>query len=172
MSGQILDQILSQHQEAEARQGIINVDEPTLKLVIFECSQQWFAFHGEQIKEILAHQPVFFIPRTPATLEGVINVRGDIESVLLPHTLLGLPAMPASTDSLILIAQGDTVRSGIRVDRVIDVCDVLHSNIQPPPATVPMLLRPLILGVLQLHGQPVSVLDVNRLLSDYANTGD
>jgi len=170
MSSQVLDQILSQNQEV--RQGIINVDEPTLKLVIFECGQQRFACHGERIKEILAHQPVFFIPGTPPTLEGVINVRGDIESVLLPHTLLGLPAMPASADSMILIAQGDAVRSGIRVDRVIDVCDVLQSSILPPPATVPMLLKSLILGVFELQGQPVSLLDINHLLSDYANTND
>ncbi|GAB3358198.1 MULTISPECIES: chemotaxis protein CheW [Giesbergeria] len=169
MSSQTLDQILSE--DRQTKQGIINVDEPIVKLVVVEWGQQWFACHGERIKGILAKQPVFFIPGAPPTIEGVINVRGDIESVLLPHTLLGLPATSSTADSLILIAQGDKVRSGIRVDRVIDVCDVLQSNILPPPSTVSLLLRPLILGVLQLHGRPVSLLDINRLLSDYANMG-
>lgn len=62
------------------------------------------------------------------------------------------------------------LRSGLRVDRIVDVVDVPNSNLQPPPANVAEQLRPLVLGVLQWQGQPVTVLDVERLLGDYAQT--
>ena len=80
MSDSPLEHILSQrlgHQE------IIDVDEPVIKLVIFSLGEQHFAFLGEAIKEVLpGTETVFFVPGMPASVEGVINVRGDIESVI------------------------------------------------------------------------------------------
>jgi purine-binding chemotaxis protein CheW len=89
MSETTLDQVLTQRRES--RQEIVNVDEPTVKLVIFALGEKYFAFHGERIREILAQADVFFVPGSPASLEGVINVRGDIESVIRPHEMLHLP---------------------------------------------------------------------------------
>ena len=172
MSATTLDQVLSQRREAN--QDIVNVDEPSVKLVIFELSQQRFAFHGERIREILAQAEVFFLPGCPASLEGVINVRGDIESVIRPHELLHLPVSDTGHQSSILIghtASNDSTNSmssGIRVDRVIDVIDVPHSAIQPPPATLPEHMRVLVLGVLNFQDIPVAVLDLEQMFADYA----
>jgi len=169
MSENTLDQVLTLRREAN--QDIVNVDEPLVKLVVFELSGERFAFHGERIREILAHTEVFFVPGCPASLEGVINVRGDIESVIRPHEMLQLPdhaAPEPGRASSILLGQGGGIRSGIRVDRVIDVMDVLHSDIQPPPASLPEHMRSLVLGVLRVGGQAVALLDLDRMFADYA----
>lgn len=169
MSENTLDQILTLRREA--KQEIVSVDEPLVKLVFFELSGQRFAFHGERIREILANADVFVVPGCPASLEGVINVRGDIESVIRPHEILHLPdhgATEAGRASSILIGQGGGIRSGIRVDRVIDVVDVLQSDILPPPAALPEHLRPLVLGVLHLDDQAVALLDLDQMFADYA----
>ena len=89
MSDTELDKVLTQRHEAN--QTIVNVEEATIKLVVFELAQQGFAFHSESIREVLGHATVFFVPGCPASLEGVINVRGDIESVILLNNLLHLP---------------------------------------------------------------------------------
>ena len=75
-----LEQVLTQRRESN--RGVVNVDESTTKLVIFELQGDWFAFHGEKIKEILSQVDVFFVPGCPPSLAGVMNVRGDIESVI------------------------------------------------------------------------------------------
>lgn len=166
MSETTLDQVLSQRRES--RQEIVNVDEPVVKLVIFELAGQRFAFHGERIREILAQADVFFVPGCPASMEGVINVRGDIESVIRPHDMLHLPDGKPERGSSILLGSSSSMSSGIRVDRVIDVVDMPQSSIQPPPATVPEHMRALVLGVLQFQDLPVAVLDLERLFADYA----
>ncbi len=165
-----LDDILQQHHSAQ--QEVVNVDEPHTQLVLFALGSSQFAFHGSHVQEILADTPVHFIPGCPPSLEGVINVRGDIESVIRLQQLLQLPANPApvASSSAIVLATGGGLRSGLRVDRIVDVVDVPNSNLQPPPANVADHLRPLVLGVLQWQGQPVTVLDVERLLGDYAQT--
>lgn len=161
-----LDQILSQRREA--RREVVNVDEPKVKLVIFELGGEWFAFHGERIREILAQADVYFVPGCPASLEGVINVRGDIESVVLLHELLRLPAGQPGRGASILLGRGGGMSSGIRVDQVIDVVDLPQSRVQPAPATLPEHLQPVVSGVLKFKDRPVAVLDLDRIFSDYA----
>lgn len=161
-----LDQLLTQRRAAQ--QDIVNVDEPQVQLVVFVLGKAWFAFHGERIREILSFTEVFFVPGGPPSLEGVINVRGDIESVIRLHELLGLADSGVDQASSILMGRGFGMHSGIRVDRIIDVVDVGQRSIQTPPGTLAEPLRDYVLGVLRLREQPVTVLDLDALFAAYA----
>jgi purine-binding chemotaxis protein CheW len=166
MSETTLNQVLTERRAAS--QEIVNVDEATIKLVIFALGDECFAFHGARIREILAQADVFFVPGCPPSLEGVINVRGDIESVIRLHDMLHLPDSQLGRGSSILLGRGGGMSSGVRVDRVLDVVDVPQSSIQAPPATLPEHLRPLVLGVLRFAEQAVTVLDLEQIFADYA----
>lgn len=149
---------------------VVNVDERQVKLVIFTLDGQWFALAGDRVREILADMPVFYLPGCPPMMEGVINVRGEIESVLIFRVLLGLPPADSHENSRILRCQGTSMQSGIRVDRVEEVMDVAHSLILPPPHTIPDHLKSLVLGVVQLKGHLVSVLDLDPVLALFQKT--
>lgn len=164
MSASTLDTILQQHRDA----AVVNVDEPEQKLVIFALGEDWFAFPGHCIREILANVPVFPVPGCPASLEGVINVRGNIESVVSIEALLQLPQPAQRDESLILLGHASTMHSGIRVQRVVDVVDLPVSSIQPAPADLPDARRAHCLGVLAFNAHPVLVLDLEALFSAYA----
>lgn len=166
MSDSTFDQILTQRREA--RQSIVNVDEPQIQLVIFALGADWFAVHGERIREILAGGDVFFVPGSPPSMEGVINVRGDIESVIRLNDVLHLPESTQSAHSSILLGCTRQMTSGIRVDRVVDVVEVSLSQIQPPPSTLPEGLRTQVMGVLPFQNMPVAVLDLDNIFSTYA----
>ncbi|HXP97787.1 MAG TPA: chemotaxis protein CheW [Telmatospirillum sp.] len=146
---------------------VVNVDEPTVKLVVVSLGDQWFAFHGGTIKEILADSVVYFLPGCPASLEGVVNVRGDIESVIRLRALLGLPEPLAGAPSRILLGVTSAMRSGIRVDRVEEVLDVPQSAIQEPPHTIPEHLRPLVQGIVAFRDHVVPLLNLDQLFADY-----
>lgn len=166
MSDSPLEHILSQrlgHQE------IIDVDEPVIKLVIFSLGEQHFAFLGEAIKEVLpGTETVFFVPGMPASVEGVINVRGDIESVIQLYSLLQLPN-PLEENmrhlTAILLARSKQMHSGLRVDRLLDVVDIGHSQVQPPPDALPEYLQPYVTGLLQFKGLTVAVLDIDAVFN-------
>lgn len=160
-----LDAILARKQHVAAE--VVNVDEALVKLVFFSLGEQWYAFHGENISEVLADNEVFFLPGCPTSLEGVINVRGDIESVIRLRTVLGLPDAKTSAGSRILLGQARAMRSGIRVDRVEEVLDVQESAIQPPPHTIPEHLRPIVLGIVSFREHLVHLLDLERIFEDY-----
>lgn len=163
-----LAEILEQRRQAGA--GIVAVDAPTLKLVIFAIGNDCFAFPGSRIIEILPLTTIHFVPGCPPFLEGVINVRGDIDSVIRLGDLLGTAHAPTDRHTAILLGQSragePAMRSGLRVDQVLDVLDVFESSIQPPPETLPERLRELATGVLRHREQTVIVLDLERLFHD------
>lgn len=160
-----LDQVLTQRHDAQ--RDIVNVDEPTSKLVIFELHGDWFAFHGDKIREVLSQVDVFFVPGCPTFLEGVINVRGDIESVVSLNERLQLPESRNRLSSSYLLGRGANISSGIRVDKMVDVIDVPLSSIHEPLDTLPEHLRAIVSGILQLKEKTVTVLDLDRIFADY-----
>ena len=159
-----LDQILKVRRDASA--AIVHPDEQTVKLVIFELGGEWFAFPGDAIREILPPVNIFFVPGCPASMKGVINVRGDIESVICLAELLDKPVVPSAGAS-ILRGVGGGMCSGIQVDRVIDVLDLAQSAIQPPPAALSERMRRLVSGLARHQDVPVTILDLNHLFEDY-----
>jgi purine-binding chemotaxis protein CheW len=160
-----LDEILASR--AEGGGAVVDVDMPTVKLVVFTLAGDWYAFTAAGIAEILPDRPVFFLPGCPPSLEGVISVRGSVESVIALRPVLGLPAAPPGAPSRILIGRGAALRSGLRVDTVEDVADVAEDTVLEPPHTIDPALRPLVRGVTTVRGHLVTVLDLERLLADY-----
>ncbi len=156
-----------EHILAEARRrrkdaGIVEVDEERIKLVIFSLCDSTFAFHGKNIKEILRLDKITYVPGTPDTILGIINVRGDIHSVLNIHKLLNLPEPSTTSASRVIIAESERVRSGIRVDSVIDVIDFPVRSIQPPISTLDRTMKEFVSGE-TTYGN-VTILSVERLL--------
>lgn len=160
-----LDDILARKQDTAG--AVVNVDEPTVKLVFFSLGNAWYAFRGENVSEVLADCDVFFLPGLPSSLEGVINVRGDIESVIRLRTLLGLPEVDTAVASRILLCQSEAMRSGIRVDRVEEVLDIMESTILPPPHAIPESLRPIVIGIISYQEHMIHLLDLERIFEDY-----
>lgn len=104
----------------------------------------------------------------PASVEGVINVRGDIESVIQLNALLQLPVSAEQKllqGSSILLARGTDMHSGLRVDRLLDVVDIALSQIQPAPDALPEYLQPYVTGLLEFNALAVAILDIDTLFA-------
>lgn len=165
MSESHLEQLLAKRRNDVGQ--IVKEDEPTVTLVIFSLAEDWFAFPGTQIREILAHADVFFVPGCPSSLEGVINVRGDIESVFRLHDLMQIKPPEEEGKSAILLARTDSMSSGLRVDQVMDVVEVPRSALQIPPAGLSEQTGLLASGVLRFRERLVTVLDLEKIFTQY-----
>jgi purine-binding chemotaxis protein CheW len=145
----------------------VDVDAPTRKLVVFTITGALYALPAAQVVRVLAPEPVYPVPGCPRTVEGVIDVRGTIWSVIRLAELIGAAAGPVPEDGLILLARSSAMESGLRVDRVLDVLDVPESELVALPETVPERIRPLATALFDYRGAGAAgnalVLDAERL---------
>ncbi|WP_295579855.1 chemotaxis protein CheW [uncultured Lamprocystis sp.] len=148
-------------------QNVVAVDLPTVQWVVFTLSGRTFAFPGTQVAEILPLPPIYFVPGCPPALEGVIDVRGNICSVLRLGDLLDSPHGPPTRRTAILRGRAADMESGLRVDAVEDVLEVAQEALLTPPDNLPERLQGLVTGVFQHRGQRVLALDMERLFQSW-----
>jgi purine-binding chemotaxis protein CheW len=156
-----LERLLTRRRQAGGP--ILEVDTAKVKLVLFMVGDTLLAFPARVLSEILPPTTIHFVPGCPPALEGVIDVRGDIASVVRIGDLLGLAHGPPDRHSAILLGQGAEVFSGLRVDRVVDVLDVPEESIRTPPESLPESLRGPASGVFEHRGQAAILLDLDRV---------
>lgn len=163
---QTLDEALATHSDSET---VVDVEEPTQQLVLFRIGAQRFALPGSAVNEILpSDQPVYFVPGLPASTEGVLHLRGKIESVISLHPLLGLPLPEGEPNGMILMVSAAGMRSGVRIDQLDDVCDVTQNVLQAPPETLSGTLRPYVSALWQIDERhALALLDPEALFTAY-----
>lgn len=164
--GQSLEEALAASGDGDT---VVDVEEPTQQLVLFRIGGQRFALPGSAVNEILpSDQPVYFVPGLPASTEGVLHLRGKIESVISLHQLLSLPAPEGEPRGMILLVNAAGIRSGVRIEQLDDVCDVAENDLQPPPETLSSTLSPYVSALWQMdEGQALALLDTEALFSAY-----
>lgn len=147
---------------------IVDVNEPMQQVVLFTLSGQPFALKGNAVSEILnAETPVYYVPGLPPSTEGVIHLRGNIESLITLHTLLGLPE--GDKGGMILMAHGAGIQSAIRIEQLEDVCELPVSALTPLPDSFTGSLRPYISALWQPDEEQraTALLDIDAVFNAY-----
>ncbi len=156
------DDLLDEVKRSLHEKDIIDVDEERVKIVVFNSGGKRYAFYGRDIREILPPREIFPVPSLPEFLPGLINVRGDIESVIDIRCFLG-GAQSDAAKCLIAMAVQGTFRSGILIDSVEDVVDLPVSAIKPPLSTLDGAARELAAGEIELGGATATLLNIETL---------
>lgn len=156
------ERILREISRRNGASDTIDVQEEMVKIVVFISGRNRYAFFGREITEILPACPISWVPGLPDYLPGLINVRGDVESVIDIRQFLGEEKI-SSDNFLIAMAVRDHFRSGILIDNIEDVLDIPLSTITPPLSTLDGAARDLVIGEVEISGEITSLLDIGKL---------
>lgn len=146
--------------------------EPLVQLCAFQVGAEEYAVDIMRVEEILPPQPLTAIPRAPAYVEGVLQLRGAVLPVVDLRKRLRGPAAPAPLRTRLLICLLGRRRVAMAVDRVTEVVSVRRSEIKPAPALLADGARPFVVGV---WGPPTRLrllLDLKALLAAEAAAGE
>ncbi|MCK9364809.1 MAG: chemotaxis protein CheW [Syntrophales bacterium] len=157
------DLILDGIMRRKEKERIVDVEEKKVKVVIFSLHGDFYAFYGEHIKEILPLLTIYYVPGSPEFIPGVINVRGEIESVININRFLGLPDSENSPTSRIALTVTDGIRSGILVDSIEEVLDIPASLVNPPLDTLSKSIKEFVSGEFTHKGKLVTILDIGKI---------
>jgi purine-binding chemotaxis protein CheW len=154
--------VLDELKRRQRTKEVVDVEEERVKVVIFMCGVNLFAFYGRDIKEILPSCEISWVPSLPDYILGLINVRGDIESVIDLRHFLREEKCDSSKHLIAMAVQGD-FRSGVMIESIEDVVDIPLSTIHPPLTTLNGAARDLVIGEIEYGDKTISLLDVGKL---------
>ena len=120
---------LSRHPATRLSETIV----PSLSAESPAMVEEFYGLPASAVESIVPVEQITYVPGTPPWILGVVNVRGEIESVLDLKAVLGLGQAEITPESRVLIAQEGDLRSGLLVDRVIDIAYVPLTAIHPAP---------------------------------------
>lgn len=158
------EQILDELKRRQRTKEIVNVEEEQVKVVVFVCGENRYSFYGADIREIIPKRDISWVPGLPDYILGLINIRGDIESVIDIRHFIGEKNAVQDTHMIAMAVKGD-FHTGVMIDVMEDVVDIPVSMIHPPLATLNGTARDLVIGEIEYGGKTISLLDVGRLAS-------
>jgi purine-binding chemotaxis protein CheW len=136
-----------------------------LQLATFYVADMCLALDISVIQEIIRDVEMTRVPHALPQVRGVINLRGDVATVIDLRQVLGLPTLETTTDTQTMIVRSQGESIGLIVDRVGDICDVDESAIVPPPPNVDSVDGRFFVGVCQRKTEIILVLNLEEALS-------
>jgi len=120
-----------------------NMADFSARLLLFRVADVVAAVEATAVREILSIQTATRIPGAPPAVQGLINVRGDLVTVLRGAQLLGREGSDGAGTALVLLRWGGT-SVGVVVDAVVDlvaVADVQVTAREDLPGIDPAIVR-------------------------------
>ncbi|HUQ88847.1 MAG TPA: chemotaxis protein CheW, partial [Vicinamibacterales bacterium] len=135
------------------------------RFVLLSIASSHYAVPEAFVTELERVPRVTMVPRVPAWLLGVTNLRGDIVSVIDLRAYLGLAPHASSTGRMLVVRLLDEpFATGLIVDAVDRIVTLRTDEVKAPASPLEGALAPFISGVCATRDRLVAVLDVNRLL--------
>lgn len=137
----------------------------TRRLATFWLGELMLGIEISHIREINRLPEITPVPDASDSVRGVINLRGDVVTVLGLRRFLGLADAPITAASRLVIVQGDGEQIGLLVDRVTDVMTLSLADAETLPANVGDIDSRFFKAVYKLDDQLLVELDVAATLA-------
>lgn len=141
------------------------VNSRELQLIVFRLGDLMLGLEIDRIQEINRQIEITNVPKAPEYVRGVINLRGEVVTVIDPKSILGLPPSEPTRSSRNLVIQADGEMIGLLVDQVADILSVNTSEIAPSPANTHGVDGRFFTGVYTTDTDIVVLVDLDELLT-------
>ncbi|CBL45500.1 CheW-like protein [gamma proteobacterium HdN1] len=135
----------------------------------FTLGKEVFALDILTVREIIGVGAITPIPMMPATLRGVINLRGAVVPVIDLSVRFGGEKTQESMFTSIIIVEVPTERGqlvmGVMVDAVNEVLDIPRADIAPAPEFGAPVRVDFIAGMAKLEKGLVILLEISKVFS-------
>ncbi|MGH9577280.1 MAG: chemotaxis protein CheW [Terriglobales bacterium] len=134
-----------------------------LQIVGFRVGRESFGVPIAVIHEIVRVPEITAVPDAPACVEGVINLRGKIVSIVDLRKRFGARQIQSHKKNRILVAEVEGRLVGLVVDAASEVLKVPPTDVDPPPTVFDAELN-YVTGVAKHKGRLIILLDLMRVL--------
>jgi len=149
----------------ERRNETVDNDE-VLQWVTFKLNSETYGINVMQVQEVLRYSEIAPVPGAPLYVLGIINLRGNVVTVIDTRQRFGLESSDVTDNTRIVIIEAEKQVIGILVDSVAEVVYLKASDIDDAPNVGNEDSARFIQGVSNREGELLILVDLNQLLSD------
>lgn len=139
---------------------------PVTQWVTFRLGEETYGVNVMQVQEVLRMTEIAPVPGAPPYVLGIINLRGNVVTVMDTRNRFGLPAREADDATRIVIIEAEEQVVGIMVDSVAEVVYLEQSDIEMAPNVGNEESSRYIQGVANREEGLLILVDLDKLLTD------
>lgn len=156
-----------------SRQDTTSHDDPVLQWVTFHLCGETYGVDVMQVQEVLRHTEIAPVPGAPAYVIGIINLRGNVVTVIDTRHRFGLEPGDVTDNTRIVVIEADKHVVGILVDSVAEVVYLRQSEIETAPNVGNEESAKFIQGVCHKNNELLILIELNKMLTqdEWADLG-
>ena len=140
--------------------------EAVSRWVSFRLGSETYGIDVMQVREVLRGTDISPVPGAPSYVLGIINLRGNVVSIIDTRSRFGLPPKEMDDASRILILEAADHVVGFLVDSVCEVAELRSSDVESAPDTGSGDAARFIIGLSNRKEGLLILVDASKLLSD------
>jgi purine-binding chemotaxis protein CheW len=143
-----------------------NIDDPMLQWVTFRLEGETYGINVMQVQEVLRYTEIAPVPGAPSYVLGIINLRGNVVTVIDTRCRFGLQGAEITDQTRIVIIEAENHVVGILVDAVTEVVYLRQSEIENAPNVGNDESARFIQGVCNKNNELLILVELDKMMSD------
>ncbi len=139
---------------------------PTVELATFYIGGALCGMDILKVQEINKLMEMTKVPQSPKYVTGILNLRGQIVTVIDLGKKMGLTATDLTESTRNIIVNSDNEYIGLLVSRISDVVEANWEKVEKPPANIGGVQGAFFKGVFKTKDRLIGILDVNKILAE------
>jgi|SRR5208283_1601916 len=130
----------------------------------FYLDYLWFGIAVERVYEVIRSPDITRVPLAARAVAGLINLRGQIITVIDLRARLGFEQPPDGTLPAAVVARSEDATVGLLVDEIGEVVEALETTYEIAPDNLLAESRELVPGVYKLPNRLLHALDLDKVV--------
>jgi len=135
------------------------------KYLTFELADEAYGIEILKVREIIGMMDITQVPRMPAHVRGVINLRGKVIPVIDLRLKFDMQSTEQTAETCIIVVDVSGQMMGLQVDKVSEVLDIAGHEIEDAPMINASVDNSFILGMGKAKGRVNILLNIDKVLS-------
>ena len=141
-------------------------EDPIFQWVTFRLAGETYGINVMQVQEVLRYSEIAPVPGAPHYVLGIINLRGNVVTVIDTRHRFGLEQGEITDNTRIVIIEAEKHVVGILVDSVAEVVYLRQSEMETAPNVGNEESAKFIQGVCHKNGELLILVELDKMLSD------
>lgn len=135
------------------------------QMISFNIGEDDYGVNIQTVKEVIRKREITRLPKAPAFVKGVINLRGVVIPIIDLRDRFGMEQRESTDMTRVIVAEVDGRPIGMVVDSVSHVIRIAQDQIEPPPEMDGGISEEYLKGVGKVGEQLIVLLNIDKILS-------